>query len=480
MTINNTKLISQQDNYANDFGEVLRSSSIFYFKKNSQFKTTISFLNYWKLRTSIEVLAIANIRTLEGALLKRERLNFEGTVINYSPQFESDFEGSIEIEIFSLQNIKIPYAAIMAVYEAEKSISIVHTYSRLYSHHELEEQRTISNGHEACIPLVKNTTTKIVMHNGLGILPAQQATISIKLPDGETQSKKIQLPSLRPYETFILPINDLDFWSGHKFDIAEAYLDYTLANSFTRLLCLFTNKDGSELQATHTDFNYSIHKTDTTNFDWAQVPVPDLNKPLAKYKLITWGANEQSKIIISDSGTPPSNWIFNGENLLISDVHHGNTITYKEVNNKNLPSRIHNAIYVSLDHDQLPAICNLGVYHRGRPPKRMWWGIVGTKNLLKTGLSIHALEEIYGNIELDEKIYIRLYSSTENNYLEFESNLANLLKKNNFDLEALFPNYENFTGNDFGYISVYSNYPGLIVFTYVLNKFNSISLEHGF
>ena len=43
-------LVSQADNFAGNFGEVLRSSAIFWVKNSKQLKTTISFSNYWKFK----------------------------------------------------------------------------------------------------------------------------------------------------------------------------------------------------------------------------------------------------------------------------------------------------------------------------------------------------------------------------------------------------------------------------------------------
>ena len=52
-------------------------------------------------------------------------------VINKNYTLEEDH--SIEVEAFSNENLKIPYAAVMAIYETEKSISMVHSYSRNHS-----------------------------------------------------------------------------------------------------------------------------------------------------------------------------------------------------------------------------------------------------------------------------------------------------------------------------------------------------------
>ena len=94
-------------NFGNhNFGHVLRSSAIFYFKKTSSFKTTISLLNYWKIKRNLETMIVASVRKMDGTLVLREDFEFnESYVINYTPNIiEESFEGSVEIEIFCLKS----------------------------------------------------------------------------------------------------------------------------------------------------------------------------------------------------------------------------------------------------------------------------------------------------------------------------------------------------------------------------------------
>ncbi len=76
--------------------------------------------------------------------------------------------GSCEIEAFSNTNLRIPYSAIMVVYEGKKSISMVHSYSRTYSRMEVEDKKTICDGYEGCWTLkdTNDVESFAVMHNG--------------------------------------------------------------------------------------------------------------------------------------------------------------------------------------------------------------------------------------------------------------------------------------------------------------------------
>ena len=171
--------ISQTDNYKKNFGIAYRTSTIFYFKKSKNFNTLVNFMDYWKIKKSMDVMLIASIRDLNGKLFFRERIFFDkGFVINYTPKIDQEnFEGSVEVEAIANGDLGIPYAAMLVIYEAEKSVSMVHGYTRTYSPHEIEEGKVIELGEEG--GLVCRDTEKvrsfIIGHNGISRQPEQEA-----------------------------------------------------------------------------------------------------------------------------------------------------------------------------------------------------------------------------------------------------------------------------------------------------------------
>ncbi|MDP6108681.1 MAG: hypothetical protein QGF71_01230 [Rhodospirillales bacterium] len=74
-------------------------------------------MDYWDVKRNTEVCVIASIRTMKGDLVGREELKFEtGKVINYSHfDHEDDFEGSVEIEVFALQDLVFPFVGVAPV-----------------------------------------------------------------------------------------------------------------------------------------------------------------------------------------------------------------------------------------------------------------------------------------------------------------------------------------------------------------------------
>ena len=109
------------------------SSSTFWFENNRNIKTTISFLNYWKLKNNLEVTIFANTYSLEGKLLEKKNIIFsKGLVKNFAPLNGKSGSGSVEIKITSKSNLRIPYAAIVGIYKQNwVLLEYIHTQSLL-------------------------------------------------------------------------------------------------------------------------------------------------------------------------------------------------------------------------------------------------------------------------------------------------------------------------------------------------------------
>ena len=129
-------LIDQNKNFEGQFGPVFRSSAIFFIPEDVN--TTITVSNYWDFKNGLEVGLLFSIRDLDGNLIERREKYFdECLVIN-----ENDWpisEGSVEVEVFGNKNLRIPYAAVMGIYETQTSITMVHSYGRNHNLIELED-----------------------------------------------------------------------------------------------------------------------------------------------------------------------------------------------------------------------------------------------------------------------------------------------------------------------------------------------------
>ena len=138
------------------------------------------------------------------------------------------------------EDIRIAYAAFMVIYETDQSISMVHSYSRSYSVWEIEEERTITDGHEGCWTLrdTADIYSFAVLHNGGASIHSQVANIEVTNAFGKTISTEFIIGELQAFETLLLKPVDLipcliDFLEGKP---GSATINFSLKGSLTRLL----------------------------------------------------------------------------------------------------------------------------------------------------------------------------------------------------------------------------------------------------
>lgn len=458
-------LINQETNYAGKFGEVYRSSAIFYKPKN--IKTTISFCNYWQFKNGFKVALVITTRDLKGKLILREEVSFSETnVINY--KILNVEEGSVEVEAFSSENLRIPYAAIMVVYEAQNSVSMVHSYGRNHSLIELEGNNAITEGRESCwtLRIDSNSSNKAIFHNGHLAIEAQESVFIVTREDGVEEKVKFTIPAVQKFETIIFEAEKIfpklkDFLGEQ---VGWGTLHFSSESSFTRLLILWENSKYGEMQVTHSNFDYTAHHTNMI----------ESLKPAYMVLPLVYGVTPN--VIVYPKFSPGTYRINGHENFSSGAVIEGNkqTLTFERLDGQ-LPSRIVTAVTGKLNENTcIPFECSLGVFHEKRPPKRFHWFVISKK--LSTVMHLTALKEIYP-INKMVNVIIKLYSDTTKDIIEksisFSSieEMPNEIKVNEiFDLSRI---------DNFGYVSVFSHYGGLVVYS-SLRKGNSLTLEHSF
>lgn len=470
--------ISQSDNFANNFGEALRSSAVFYFIKNDDFSTTISFLNYWFIRRELNVTVIISLRCMEGRLIERNKVCFDnGMVYNYTPESHIA-EGSIEVEVFSTENLVIPYAAIMAVYQSKNSVSMVHSYARIYSSHEIEEKRVITKGRESCWTIRDNddgVSSFCVFHNGSIKQKAQTCNILITDCENSTYEYNINIPEMAAFSSCKIVLKDYieDLSKITKNKTANVSVSFELGNAFTRMLVANININTKELQVTHSNFNYREHETDFIEAKDTSAYMHLFNLSEMSGKVIVYPDMAEGKYRLKDG----KNEINFSSGKRIEYIPESDVQIFDSESEK-LPTRIVTAISGG-EQGRLPFECSLGVVHEKRPPKRMWWGVVGNQIGLKSRIFLTANDRVYGEGFEDYSIYLRIYSSKNKTHLE-KVCFFNDFKADGLDINEIFEDLSNFLVNDFGYYTLYSEYPGFFVYSSLENQNSSITIEHGF
>jgi hypothetical protein len=479
------KTISFVDNVQGRHGDVLRSSAIFYYVRNSQTKTTLSLLNYWPIKRNLQVAVVASLRRMDGTLVRRERLSFQpGMVCNYAPALDEPFEGSAEIEVFSVENLVVPYAAVMAIYETAKGIAQVHSYGRTYSRHEVEEGRAIAAGSEGCWTLRDDGKRRsfAVFHNGGAALAEQVAEIEVIGAGGERRRKQIPIPALEPYASYKLfaeqAFPDLArFLNGRP---GSASIKYRTAESFVRMLVGVEARDGTDMQVTHSNFDYRAHSTDfVPGQAKGYMVVPALSRKDKRVVIYPHSAEGRYKVGLASTNQELTQFR-SGELLQIELGGGSDTLVFERVDGE-FPSRLVTSLLIDENPDVLPNECSLGILQKLQPRKRFWWGPCVSSPQVASKLVLHDLPEIYGGMPAAGTVQLTLYSPRHQEQRKTVVPAKDLAAfESGVDFADLFPDCASFLDGGFGYYTLFHEYGGLTAYSYFRKDTGSVCLEHGF
>jgi len=418
---------------------------------------------------------------MSGKLIKREKISFEDAmVINYEPELTSEFKdgfyGSVEIEIFSIENMFIPYPAIIAVYQSEESITMVHSYARYNSSHEIEDGDEISDGVQSAITvnLKDGGDTFLVFHNGSKPNPRQICCLEVENHESKRQNFFFPIDDLGIYETRKIYLSEIvglrKFLDNH---LGFCNMTMVLSNSILRALCVWESMDKKQLQVTHSDFNYNYYSQENLPEDIDHCYAHCID-------------SENSSVVIHNDVHDISYTIHNqDEQIQMEDGFSAmvaNTDGTVALSSKDrIPNRMHTEIVGKLNDPVLPFHCSVGTIHALRPKKRLWWFPVVKNDDLSCKIFIKHAHFLRACSDEDFKFSIALYSSNSGSKIEKTYNKKDMpLFDNGMPLESVFGTCSDFLGGEFGYCTVYCENGSFFIYTLTENKFGSKSVEHGF
>lgn len=447
------------------YGNVLRTSAIFYYIQGDGYKTTISFMNYWKAKRDISVSLAITIRDMKGNELLKEFPNFKTKeVINFSKRINTDFfEGSIEIEAFSeKENLFIPYAAVMAIYEGPDSISLTHSYARSYEQREIDEGIAITDGNEGCWTLRDNEETKSfgIFHNGDS--PQEEQTIKLEIRNykGEIKTSNWKHKKLAPYETTKIYPSDkiknlISFLDNKE---GSARISFKLNKGFTRML-VGNKRIGkyNELQTAHGNFDYSVKKQDSIKNikSFGSMLLP--NYELGKQEVLLYPEYSKGNYSIKKNDEKEFH-VSDNNRKLIKVNSNGGKITIKREDG-GIPSRFVTGFSAKFKEDKLPLEVSRGIRHEGEPPKRFWWGTCIASKKLNSRIILNPYLE-FGKGHPNGYALFKLYSAYSKKFLEKKytkfpyKNFIKGVKPENIFSE----NVNDFLKDDYGYFTFFSHY----------------------
>ena len=411
-------------------------------------------------------------------------------MINYRPSKKmvgNNFKGSVEIEIISTKNLRVPFPGIIAIYETEKGISMVHTYGRTYSNHEVEEQRTITDGHCSCWSILddKLTHSCFIGHNGNQVLPKQKVKMTVTNYKELDKTIDIYLPEIKPYGTFIIKLSDyfldlVPFLGGKPGHVS---LDYKLNNSFARLLIINRKNDYTDMQLTHSNFNYKKNQTDTVQAE----------KPFAFMHLPPLNYGESTLQIYPDMH--PGNYIYSVEekgndykplkSIMTTSIKLENNksqiLRIKNLNGE-IPSRLVTGLKVSMNKDLIPAECSLNVIHEKYFKKYYTWGIYSEDINHQSFINLTKCNTVYGELPKELLFEMTFYRPSNLDSVTFNltSETVEEMNKRPFEVGSFIEKNNKYDFRRFGYVTVKTNYPGFIIYSSICNKQKSYTIEHWF
>ncbi len=466
-------LIDQKKNFSNNFGAIYRTSAMFYIPKN--INTFVCISNYWEFKNNVKVGIVITIRHLNGKLFSREEKNFNESNVLVISNFGID-EGSVEIEAFSNQNLKIPYAAVMGVYEAKKSINMVHTYARNHSLIELEENNVITQAKESCWTIKPEFENKAIFHNGHLKTKKQVAKIILTNQNGKESTKIFKIKELKPFETFIFDLKKI-YPNFKKFLLNKngfATLHFKNNSSFTRLLLIWSKNRNEEFQSTHSNFDYSKYLTNKVKTKkGGEMSIPKLPDYIKNFQLIVYPKFEKGEYFYDFNGGRKN--FFNKGFIKSFDSSLSKVGFYSKKNN--IPSRIVTGMSGRSIKQKIPFECSMGINHENARKKRFGWALVSGKS--NNLISINKISLISDNYS--KFFTFKLYNAHNRKILTKVKKL-DLGRENRIciELKDVFPNFKSFLGKNYGYISIFNSCSSIRFYTSIFDHKKGITLEHAF
>ncbi|MGX7951261.1 hypothetical protein ACWPM1_01735 [Tsuneonella sp. HG249] len=465
--------IDQTQNFKADFGLVFRSSAIFALFEDVD--VTLCILNYWKIKNSLDVSLVATSRSTKGEVVARELLEFRGDIIDYRPPIK---DGSVEIEAFGNRNLRIPYAAVMALYRTSHSISMVHSYARNHSWSELENDYAILDAREACIGLraAEAVETRVYFHNGAVPIGPQKGTVIITNAAGEELHRQIEMASIQPFETVCFRLAELvpDFRRHLGHDDGWCAFHFENHSAFPRMLVRWHDARSGEMQVTHSNFDYSEHQTNMLSADTDAVimAAPGLEREVGHSEIVVYPRCTRGRYSIrTRDGVVETA----GGAVLQMEAAHSGCMTIEREDGP-MPSRLVTAIRGAAPGQQVPFECSVGIIHSERPPKRFHWAMVSGE--FASAVILQECSRLYGDPGRVDLVF-NLYGQGGENASQtlafecLEDVPAELL------LHEIFPDAARVLDNKLGYVTMFCEWGGFLMLTSM--KFqHTLTLEHAF
>lgn len=252
------------------YDPVFRGSGIFFALVNDAIDTRITFMNYWREKNDIErVSALVTLRDEHGGKVARDFFPISDFVYGISCRSlievaggVGDFTGSVEVEIFSAEDMKFAVSALEAFYVSDDAVSFVHANQRTFNNFDDMQKHVGLNAWQAGFDVLVNddyTGFAAVLN---GPAPVQEAVAELQVYNaaGERLDVSVPIGDMPGYGMRLIRLDEIDGAAEHLGGQAGTIkLDVEMQGIFNRFLCGNLERNGERLLITHSYYDSTDH-----------------------------------------------------------------------------------------------------------------------------------------------------------------------------------------------------------------------------
>lgn len=266
-----TLLHTKRGSFQNlDYLPAFRASGVFYAVVNETTTTVVSFYNYWREKNDTpNVGCLASLRDTDGALVGRvfftvERYTYSvdaREILEASDHGSAPFDGTLEIEIHSGQDLKFAFPALLVFYWSPTGVSSVHTNQRIYNNAEDQRRGDGFSAGQTGFDVSVDGGGRPVIFLANGPRDVAQSTADIQLFNAAGDQRNFQIdlgavPALASRKLDLAELDGVPEFLGK--DAGFAKLDVDLADIYYRFACGTMHQDG-HVSITHSYFDCTTH-----------------------------------------------------------------------------------------------------------------------------------------------------------------------------------------------------------------------------
>jgi hypothetical protein len=262
---------------------ILRASSLFPVFQYQGISSRILFMGYWFVKRNItELTQVTTLRDSQGNVLVRfvttikeakgYRIELTELLQKAGRHVDSEFEGTVEVEFFSLQNLVFPFPALLVNYYGEDFSTCVHTAQRVYNNYEDMQANSETKVPEAGFNVYStdNIQPFVTLLNGPEKCPNSHLHVECFNHAGHVLKEHINLGDLAPYQAKTIHLNEvlpLDKFLNQR--VGTLRIAFDVRWVFPRLLVGNRQLNPPAMAITHT--YYDCTRANTSSDYWYAV-----------------------------------------------------------------------------------------------------------------------------------------------------------------------------------------------------------------